>query len=60
MGFDPDITQGEMEALFRNAGLHLHIVNGLHLVVDRVPAIVRKDPPLTNVLRLPARARKAQ
>lgn len=56
--FGGDITQAEIMQAMRDAGLHLYTEAGHRLVVDRVPGIVRKDPPLTNVLRLPTRARK--
>lgn len=56
--FNGEITQGEIHEAMRVAGLHLHIEAGVRLVVDRVPGVLRKDPPTTNVVRLPVR-RKA-
>lgn len=56
--FNGDITAAEIARVLRDAGLHMHTEAGHRLVVDRVPACVRKDPPLSNVVRMPVRARK--
>lgn len=56
--FSPDITQAEMRAAMCAAGLHLSVDAGAILVVDRVPAIVAKDPPQTNVVKMPVERKR--
>lgn len=53
---DGDISVRELTAIFNQAGYHLHSDGAGRMVVDHVPAIVRKNP--VNVVPL-ARARKA-
>lgn len=55
--FNDDITQGEIARVLRDAGLHMHTEAGHRLVVDRVPAMVRK-PEVSNVVRMSAPPRR--
>jgi len=50
--FSDDILMEEIKSMAKAHGFHVRHTNGM-TVVDRVPGIVRKDPPATNVVRLP-------
>jgi hypothetical protein len=56
---DIDITPKEVRAIFSQAGYHMSNDGLGRYVVDEVPAILRKDQPATNVVKMPGRRKKA-
>jgi hypothetical protein len=56
--FADDITQGEIAQALHDAGLHLHTEAGTRMVVDRVPAFLRRDTPATNVVPIERKRRR--
>ncbi len=46
--FSDDILMQEVVAMARDHGFHVRHINGM-TVVDRVPGIVRRDPPVVVV-----------
>lgn len=56
--FNGEILMEEIASMVREAGFHLRITE-TGIMVDRVPNWLRKPVPETNVVKMPARLRKA-